>query len=145
MHVMAAIYNWLGLYIHWHHCWIDCNQLGLCIDGCILSNRLQSARIEYQWMLKVALTIGLPVGLTVGSMVDSTVSSKVGLTVDLAVGLTWLCWTIDLSKSFDSSDKRIMNLLFYKLILPALLNELVVLRALTALLNKLIVSRVFKG
>jgi hypothetical protein len=25
-------YNWLRLYIDWHCCQIDCNQLGLCID-----------------------------------------------------------------------------------------------------------------
>jgi hypothetical protein len=27
---------WLGLYINWHCCRIDCNQLGLCIDEYIV-------------------------------------------------------------------------------------------------------------
>jgi hypothetical protein len=26
------------------------------------------------------------------------------------VGLTWLCWAIDLSKAFDSSDERLNKL-----------------------------------
>ena len=46
------------------------------------------------------------VGSTVGSMVGSKVGSKVGLTV----GLSWLCWAIDLSKAFDSSDERLLRL-----------------------------------
>ncbi len=29
-------YNWLRLYIDWHHCQINCNQLGLCIDEYIV-------------------------------------------------------------------------------------------------------------
>ena len=58
----------------------------------------------------MVLTIGLPVGLTVASMVGLTVGSKVGLMVGLTVGLTWLCWAINLSKAFDSSDKRINDL-----------------------------------
>ncbi len=32
------IYNQPGSYIDWHCCQIDCNQLGLCINGCILSS-----------------------------------------------------------------------------------------------------------
>ncbi len=51
--------------------------------------------------------IGLPVGSTVGSTFGSTVGSKVGLMVGLTVGLTWLCWAINLSKAFDSSDERL--------------------------------------
>jgi hypothetical protein len=38
MHVMAEIYNRLGLYIHCHHCQIDCNQLGSCIDEYLLTS-----------------------------------------------------------------------------------------------------------
>jgi hypothetical protein len=41
------------------------------------------------------------VGLMVGSMVGLTVGLKVGLTV----GSTWLCWAIDLSKAYDSSEE----------------------------------------
>ncbi len=55
------------------------------------SNRLQSAQIVYRWML----------------MVVSMVGSRVGLTVGLMVGSTWLCWAINLSKAFNSSDKRL--------------------------------------
>jgi hypothetical protein len=55
MRVMAAIYNRLGLYIDWHHCQIDSDQLGLCIDGCMSSNQLQSAWIMYQWMYVIEL------------------------------------------------------------------------------------------
>jgi hypothetical protein len=58
----------------------------------------------------VVSTIGLPVGLTVGSTVGLTVGSKVGSTVGLTVGSTWLCWAINLSKAFDSSDERRNNL-----------------------------------
>ncbi len=29
-------YNWLGSYIDWHCCQINCNQLGLCIDEYIV-------------------------------------------------------------------------------------------------------------
>jgi hypothetical protein len=36
--------------------------------------------------------------------------STVILTVGLMVGLTWLCWAINLSKAFDSSDKRLNKL-----------------------------------
>ncbi len=54
----------------------------------------------------MVLTIGWPVGSMVSSTVDSTMGSKVGLTV----GLTWLCWAINLSKAFDSSDKRLNDL-----------------------------------
>jgi hypothetical protein len=46
------------------------------------------------------------IGLTFGSTVGSTVSLTVGLTV----GLTWLSWAINLSKAFDSSDKKLNNL-----------------------------------
>jgi hypothetical protein len=41
---------------------------------------------------------GLTVGLTVGS------------TVGLTVGSTWLCWAINLSEAFDSSDDRLLRL-----------------------------------
>jgi hypothetical protein len=101
MHVMAEIYNRLGLYIHCHHRQIHCNQLGLCIDECISLSRLMST---------VVSTIGFPVGLTVGSMVGSMVGSKVGSTVGSTVSLTWLCWTINLSKALDSSDERLNDL-----------------------------------
>ncbi len=46
----------------------------------------------------------------VGSTVGLMVGSKVGSTVGLTVGLTWLCWAIDLSKAFNSSDKRLNEL-----------------------------------
>ncbi len=49
---------------------------------------------------------------TVGSIVGLMVSSTVGLTVDLTVGLTWLFWAINLSEAFDSSDKRLNELVF---------------------------------
>ena len=49
-------------------------------------------------------------GSTLGSMVDSMVTSMVGSTVDSMVGSTWLCWAIDLSKAFDSSDERLNKL-----------------------------------
>jgi hypothetical protein len=54
----------------------------------------------------VVLTVGLTLGSTVGSMVGSTV----GLTAGSTVGSTWLCWAIDLSKAFDSSDERLSRL-----------------------------------
>jgi hypothetical protein len=34
--MMAAIHNWLGLYVDLHRCQIDCNQLGLCADEYII-------------------------------------------------------------------------------------------------------------
>ena len=46
----------------------------------------------------------------VGKTVSLTVGSKVGLTVGSMVGSTWLCWAINLSKAFDSSDKKINEL-----------------------------------
>ncbi len=52
------------------------------------------------------LTIGSTFGLTVGSMVGLMFSS----TASLTVGLTWLSWAINLSKAFDSSDKKLNNL-----------------------------------
>jgi hypothetical protein len=85
---MAEIYNWLGSDIHSHHCQIDCNQLRLCINECILLSRLRSARIVYQRMSTVVSMIGLPVGSMVGSTVGLTLGSKVGSTVGLMVGLT---------------------------------------------------------
>jgi hypothetical protein len=42
----------------------------------------------------------------IGLMVSSTFSSTVGSTVDS----TWLCWAINLSQVFDSSDKKLNNL-----------------------------------
>ncbi len=45
MRVMAAIYYWSGLYINWHHYWINCDQIGSRINGCTSSNWLQSTRI----------------------------------------------------------------------------------------------------
>jgi hypothetical protein len=48
--------------------------------------------------------------LTVGSTVGLTVGSTVGSTVGLTVGSTWLCWAIDLSKEFGSSDERLNEL-----------------------------------
>jgi hypothetical protein len=33
-----------------------------------------------------------------------------GLTVGFTVGSTWLCWAIDLSKAFNSSDERLLRL-----------------------------------
>jgi hypothetical protein len=50
------------------------------------------------------------VSWAVGSTVGLMVGSKVGSTVGLTVGLTWLCWAIDLSKAFNSSDKRLNEL-----------------------------------
>ncbi len=46
----------------------------------------------------------------VGKTVSLTVGSKVGLTVGSMVGSTWLCWAINLSKVFDSSDERLNKL-----------------------------------
>jgi hypothetical protein len=46
------------------------------------------------------------IGLMFGLMVGSTV----GLTFSLTVSLTWLSWAINLSKAFDSSDKKLNNL-----------------------------------
>jgi hypothetical protein len=53
--------------------------------------------------------------------------STIGLTVSPTVGLTWLCWAINLSKAFDSSDEklnklvvlqtRFTGLLFYRLLM----------------------------
>ncbi len=54
--------------------------------------------------------MGSTVGSMVGSTVGSTVGSKVGLTVGLTVGSTWLCWAINLSEAFDSSDERLNEL-----------------------------------
>jgi hypothetical protein len=61
-----------------------------CVSMSISLNRLQSAWIVYQWMSTVVLMVG--------SMVGSMVS------------LTRLCWAIDLSKAFNSSDKRLLRL-----------------------------------
>ncbi len=121
---------------------LDCIPIGIvvelipissdCVSMSRLSNQLQSARIVYQWMSMVVSTVGSMVGSTVGS------------TVGLMVGSTWLCWAINLSKAFDSSDERFLrlsakrvqwvhretNLSFYRLVLQASLNELVILRAL---------------
>jgi hypothetical protein len=47
------------------------------------------------------------IGSMVGSLVSSTVSSMVGLTV----GSTWLCWAINLSEAFDSSDEKLNELI----------------------------------
>ncbi len=79
---------------------MDCISIGIVVKStaisldCVLmsisSNRLQSAWIVYQWMLTVVSMVGLMVGLSVGS--------------------TWLCWSIDLSKVLDSSDKRLLRL-----------------------------------
>jgi hypothetical protein len=74
------------------------------------SDWLWSARIVYRWMLTVVLAVGSTVGLTVDSTVSSTVGSMVGLMVGLTVGSTWLCWAINLSKVFDSSDERLNKL-----------------------------------
>jgi hypothetical protein len=59
-------------------------------------------------------------------MISLTVGSTVGLTVGSTVGSTWLCWAINLSKAFDSSDEKLNKLvalqtrfkgsLFYKLL-----------------------------
>jgi hypothetical protein len=81
--------NWLELYIDWHHCLIDRINSD-CVLMSILSNQLQSAWIVYRWMSTVVSTVGSTVGLTVGS--------------------TWLCCAIDLSKVFNSSDKRLLRL-----------------------------------
>jgi hypothetical protein len=52
---------------------------------------------------------------TISSMFRLTVGSTVGLmfslTVGLTVGSTWLSWAINLSKAFDSSDKKLNDLL----------------------------------
>ncbi len=58
----------------------------------------------------MVLTIGLPASSMIGSRVGSIVGSKVGSMVGLTVGLTWLCWAINLSKAFDSSDERLNDL-----------------------------------
>jgi hypothetical protein len=57
-------------------------------------------------MSTIGSTFGSTVGLTFGSMVSSTVGSMVGSTVNS----TWLCWAINLSKAFDSSDEKLNNL-----------------------------------
>ncbi len=57
-----------------------------CVSMSISSNQLQSSQIVYQWMSTVVLTVGL------------------------MVGSTWLCWAINLSKAFNSSDKRLLRL-----------------------------------
>jgi hypothetical protein len=49
--------------------------------------------------------------LTIGSMFVLTVGSTVSLTVGSRVGFTWLSWAINLSKAFDSSDKKLNNLI----------------------------------
>jgi hypothetical protein len=48
--------------------------------------------------------------LTIGLMVGLMASLMVGLTVGLTVSLIWLCWAINLSKAFDSSDKKLNKL-----------------------------------
>ncbi len=40
--------NQLGSYINWHHCQIDCNQLGLCIDEYIF--KLIAISLDRVWM-----------------------------------------------------------------------------------------------
>jgi hypothetical protein len=129
MHVMAAIYNWFGSYIDWHHYLIDRDQIRSRIKGCTSSNQLQSTwiidvdnrfdvfglMVSLMFGSTVGLTFSLMVGLTVSSTFSLTAGLTVGLTVGLAVGSTWLCWAINLSKAFDSSGK--------------MLNDLVVLQA----------------
>jgi hypothetical protein len=61
-------------------------------------------------MLTVISTVGSTVGSTVDSIAGSTMGSMVGLMMSLMVGLTWLCWTIDLTKVFDISDERLNKL-----------------------------------
>jgi hypothetical protein len=92
-------------------------------------------------MLMIGLTFGLTVGSTFGSTVSSTfsltVSSTFSLTVGLTVGspvgstvsLTWLCWAINLSKAFDSSDQKLNNLV----VLQALFTGSSFYRLLTAI------------
>ncbi len=45
MRMMAAIYNWFGSYINWHHYFINRGQIGSRINGCTSSNQLQSTWI----------------------------------------------------------------------------------------------------
>jgi hypothetical protein len=52
----------------------------------------------------------LTIGSTFGSMVGSMVGLTFSLTVGSTVGSTWLSWAINLSKAFDSSDKKLNNL-----------------------------------
>jgi hypothetical protein len=65
-----------------------------CVLMSTLLNQLQSAWIVYPWVSTVVLMVGSTVGLTVGSTVEST----------------WLCWAIDLSNVFDSSDEKLLRL-----------------------------------
>jgi hypothetical protein len=77
---------------------LDCISIGIVVEliaiilDCLLmsisTNQLQSAWIVYRWMTTVVSTVGLTVGSTVGS--------------------TWLCWAINLSKVFNSSDERLL-------------------------------------
>ncbi len=79
---------------------LDCISIGIVVESIatsldpvlmiISSNRLQSARIMYRWMSMVVSTVGSTVGLMVGS--------------------TWLCWAINISKAFNSSDERLLQL-----------------------------------
>jgi hypothetical protein len=52
----------------------------------------------------------LAIGSMFGSMVGSTVGSTFSSTVSSTVGSTWLSWAINLSKAFDSSDKKLNDL-----------------------------------
>jgi hypothetical protein len=57
--------------------------------------------------------------------------SSVGLTVGLMVDSTWLCWAINLSKAFDSSDERLNELVVSQIrFTGSSLNKLVILQAL---------------
>jgi hypothetical protein len=58
-------------------------------------------------MSTIGSMFGSTVGSTFGSTFSSTVGSTAGLMVSLTVGLTWLCWAINLSEAFDSSDKKL--------------------------------------
>jgi hypothetical protein len=71
---------------------LDCILIGM------LLNLMQSAWIVYRWVLMVGLTVGLMLGSTVGSMVGHLID------------FSWPCRAIDLSKSFDSSDERLLRL-----------------------------------
>jgi hypothetical protein len=81
----------------------------------ILLNQLQSAQIVYRLASKAVSMVGLTVGSTVGHTVNST----------------WLCWAINLSEAFNSSDERLNKLGLLQTCFTGLsLNKLVILRAL---------------
>jgi hypothetical protein len=91
----------------------------------------------------VVLTKGSMVGSTVGSIVGSKMGSTVGLTVGLTIGLDWMCWAINLSEAFGSSDERLNKLVVLQTLFTGFVKQTrCFMGSLTAII---IVTRPYRG